>query len=146
MAVGSQTHANLSWPGPESEHSFLTEVAGLGLPIHITEPDVTGSRFGRLNQNADVNENNQPPVEARRDALVTSADEKPTGQSSNLFKVFFNHRHEIKLVTFWGVTDADSWRRNGKPLWFDENWRPEPPFDAIIQDVEKQKSFRASIK
>jgi GH35 family endo-1,4-beta-xylanase len=54
------------------------------------------------------------------------------------FKVAFvgafrKHRDSIKLVTFWGVTDADSWRRNGRPLLFDGNWQPKPAFDAVIQ-------------
>jgi endo-1,4-beta-xylanase len=43
-------------------------------------------------------------------------------------------------VTFWGVTDGDSWKNNwpvfGRtdyPLLFDRAGQPKPAFDAVIQ-------------
>ena len=47
------------------------------------------------------------------------------------------NRRNIKLVTFWGVTDADSWRRSGDPLMFDGNWQPKPAFNAVIAEAKK---------
>jgi endo-1,4-beta-xylanase len=130
-ALGSQTHANLIWPSPELEDAALTDLATLGLPIHITELDVNASRQGQRIQSADVAQNsqatggtNQSPVEA--------AQQKLAQQYSNLFAAFRKHSDVVKLVTFWGVTDADSWRRNGNPLLFDGNWQPKPAFDAVI--------------
>ena len=32
---------------------------------------------------------------------------------SDLFDVFLKHRDDITLVTFWGVTDGDSWLKPG---------------------------------
>ena len=52
MAIGSQTHANLSWPSVELEDAALTDIAKLGLPIHITELDVNGSQRGQQNQSS----------------------------------------------------------------------------------------------
>jgi endo-1,4-beta-xylanase len=136
MALGSQTHANLSWPGPELEDAALTELGALGLPIHITELDVNASRAGQRIQSADIAENNQaaggtnaPPID--------DPQQKLSNQYSNLFKVFLKHRDTVKLVTFWGVTDADSWRRNGNPLLFDGNWQPKPAFKAVIDQATK---------
>jgi endo-1,4-beta-xylanase len=118
------------------EDAALTDIARLGLPIHITELDVNGSQRGQGTQSADINQNNQaagttnqPPVEA--------AQQKLTQQYGNLFGVFLKHRNSIKLVTFWGVTDADSWRRAGSPLLFDGNWQPKPAFDAVIKAAGK---------
>jgi endo-1,4-beta-xylanase len=134
MAIGSQTHANLSWPSPELEDSFLTEVSSLGLPIHITELDVNGSQGGQRSQSADITQNDQTTGVGSQ---VDSAQEKLAQQYANLFKAFVKHRDEIKLVTFWGVTDADSWRRNGKPLLFDGNWQPKPAFNAVIKAAQQ---------
>jgi endo-1,4-beta-xylanase len=139
MAIGSQTHANLSWPSPELEDSFLTEVSKLGLPIHITELDVNGSQGGQQNQSADINQNAQATGSGGQ---VASADEKLSLQYSNLFKEFLKHRDAIKLVTFWGVTDTDSWRSTGKPLLFDGKWQPKPAFYAVIKAAENSNSSK----
>ena len=132
MAIGSQTHANLTWPSPNLEDDALTAMSKLGLPIHITELDVNGSRSGQDSQSTDVAQNT-----SAGGGLVQSADEKLSKQYAALFQVFRKHRDEIKLVTFWGVTDADSWRSQGKPLLFDGNGRPKPAFDDVIKVAQK---------
>ena len=133
MAIGSQTHVNLIWPPPELEDSFLTEVGGLGLPIHVTELDVDGSQGGQRNQSADITQNAQAN-DGR--SLVDSIQEKMAQQYGNLFRIFLEHRDVVKLVTFWGVTDTDSWRRNGQPLLFDGNWQPKLAFREVIKTAE----------
>ena len=135
-ALGSQTHANLSWPGPELEDAALTELGALGLPIHITELDVNASRAGQRIQSADIAANNQA-AGGTNAAPIDDAQQKLSNQYSNLFRVFLKHRDTVKLVTFWGVTDADSWRRNGNPLLFDGNWQPKPAFKVVIDQADK---------
>ncbi len=130
MAIGSQTHATLSWPSFDLEDSFLTDVSSLKLPVHITELDVNASQAGQNNQSADITQNAQATGGAGQ---VDSVQEKLARQYASLFKAFVKHRDVVKLVTFWGVTDADSWRRNGSPLLFDGNWQPKPAFDAVIK-------------
>ena len=128
MAIGSQTHANLTWPSPELEDAALTDIEKLGLPIHITELDVNASQAGQRSQSADVSQNTQ----VNGEGVVDAANQKLADQYSSLFRVFLKHRQSIKLVTFWGVTDADSWRRNGHPLLFDMQGNPKPAFDAVL--------------
>ena len=43
------------------------------------------------------------------------------------------HRATVKMVTFWGVNDAVSWRREGNPLLFDGNSQPKPAFAAVLR-------------
>jgi len=57
-----------------------------------------------------------------------------------LFGVFLKHRGVIARVTFWGVTDGDSWLNNwpvkgrtNYPLLFDRAGQPKPAFDAVIR-------------
>jgi len=133
MAIGSQTHANLIWPEPDLEDNFLTEVSHLGLPIHITELDVNGSQTGQRSQDADILQNAQ----ATGGGLpAVSVQEKLAQQYENLFRIFLKHRDAVKLVTFWGLTDTDSWRGNGHPLLFDGDWQPKLAFHAVIKTVK----------
>jgi len=59
---------------------------------------------------------------------------------AELFGVFRKHRDVVTRVTFWCVTDADSWLNNwpvpgrtNYPLLFDREGKPKPAFDAVIQ-------------
>lgn len=128
MAIGTQTHVNVSWPSFEDEDRALTEMEVLGLPIHITELDVNGAQSGQRNSGADVANN----AATTQGGLVDDANQRLATQYANLFKAFLKHK-SVKVVTLWGVNDAVSWRANGKPLLFDGDDKPKPAFDAVIR-------------
>ena len=65
--------------------------------------------------------------------LVSDADKKLADAYAGIFRAFVKHRDSVKMVTFWGVNDAVSWRAQGKPLLFDGENRPKPAFDAVIR-------------
>jgi len=59
---------------------------------------------------------------------------------ADLFGVFMKHRASMSRITFWGVTDADSWLngwpvrgRTSYPLLFDREGKPKPAFNAVIR-------------
>ena len=54
MAIGSQTHVNVSRRALRQEDQALTEMETLGLPIHITELDVNSAQGGQRSNSADV--------------------------------------------------------------------------------------------
>lgn len=142
-AIGSQTHVSVSSPSFEEMDRALTELASLGLPIHITELDVNSARAGQFTFGADIAEN----ADATQGGLVEDADKRLATQYANLFRAFLKHKDSVKMVTFWGVNDAVSWRAAGRPLLFDGNNRPKPAFDAVIAEAlkannEKQKETR----
>ena len=60
---------------------------------------------------------------------------------AGIFRAFVKHHDSVKMVTFWGVNDANSWRAQGKPLLFDGNNQPKPAFDAVIAEA---KTFDAA--
>jgi len=49
--------------------------------------------------------------------------------------VLLKHRVAVTRVTLWGLRDADSWRRYSSPLIFDDDYRPQPAYDAVIDAV-----------
>jgi endo-1,4-beta-xylanase len=134
-AIGSQTHVNVS-TSFETIDEELSELATLGLPIHITELDVNSAQAGQRGFGADV-ANNASSTEG---GLVTDADKKLAEAYAGIFRAFVKHRDAVKMVTFWGVNDAVSWRSNGKPLLFDGNEQPKPAFDAVIRAASRGQS------
>ena len=61
---------------------------------------------------------------------------------TSLFGVYLKHRAIVNRVTFWGVTDGDSWLNNwpvvgrtSYPLLFDRKGEPKPAFSAVIRQA-----------
>jgi endo-1,4-beta-xylanase len=131
-AIGSQAHVNVSTTF-ESMDRALAEMKTLGLPIHITELDVNTAAGGQRRTDADVSAN----ASAVEGGLVSEADQKLANAYAGIFRAFLKHRDSVKMVTFWGVNDAVSWRRQGRPLLFDGENKPKPAFRAVIAEVEK---------
>ncbi|MBI3867367.1 MAG: endo-1,4-beta-xylanase [Verrucomicrobia bacterium] len=131
-AIGSQAHVNVSTTFDTMDQS-LTEIAALGLPIHITELDVNSAAGGQRGFGADVANN----AATTQGGLVGDADTKLADAYAGIFRAFLKHRDSVKMVTFWGANDANSWRFQGKPLLFDGNSQPKPAFDAVVAEAKK---------
>lgn len=135
MAIGSQTHVSVSGPSFEQEDQVLTELETLGLPIHITELDVNSAQGGQRNTSGDVAGN----AATTQGGLVSDADKRLAAAYEGLFRAFVKHK-SVKVVTFWGPNDANSWRAQGRPLLFDGNSQPKPAFDAVIRVATSAQS------
>jgi endo-1,4-beta-xylanase len=131
-AVGSQAHVNVSTSFDTMDQA-LTEMATLGLPIHITELDVSSAAGGQRGFDAEIANN----AATTQGGLVSDADKKLADAYAGIFRAFMKHRDSVKVVTFWGANDANSWRAQGKPLLFDGNSQPKPAFDAAIAEAKK---------
>src|SRR4051812_46482572 len=131
-AIGSQAHLNVSMTF-ETMDQALEEIATLGLPIHITELDVNSAAGGQRGFGADISAN----ASATQGGLVSEADKKLADAYAGIFHAFLKHSDSVKVVTFWGANDANSWRAQGKPLLFDGNSQPKPAFDAVIAEAKK---------
>jgi endo-1,4-beta-xylanase len=128
MAIGSQAHVNLSI-NFEIMDQALTEMATLGLPIHITELDVNAAEGGQRSFGADITES----AATTEGGVVSEADRRQAEAYAGIFRAFLKHSEQIEMVTFWGPNDANSWRARGTPLLFDGNSQPKPAFDAVIR-------------
>jgi endo-1,4-beta-xylanase len=131
-AIGSQAHLNVSATF-ETMDQALTEMATLGLPIHITELDVNSAAGGQRGFGADIASN----TATTEGGVVSDADKKLADAYAGIFRAFLKHRDSVKMVTFWGVNDAVSWRRQGRPLLFDGDNKPKFAFDAVIAEAKK---------
>ena len=107
-------------------------MATLGLPIHITELDVNSAAGGQRGFGANVADN----AATTQGGLVSDADKKLADAYAGIFRAFVKHRASVKMVTFWGVNDAVSWRAQGKPLLFDGENRPKAALDAVIAEAK----------
>ena len=82
----------------------------------------------------------RPELDPWPAGLPDSVQQALARRYAALFGVFVRHSGEISRVTFWGVTDAGSWRnrfpvpgRTNYPLLFDRLGKPKPAFDAVIR-------------
>ena len=117
--IGVQTH-RISVDGPDRAafERMLRQFAALGLQVAITEADVRvlpDDPHGLTRQAA-----------AYR-TIVSSCLAVPA----------------CREVTFWGVTDRDSWlnadasiRQPPRPLLFDDAFAPKPAYDAVAEVLE----------
>lgn len=131
-AIGSQAHLNVSITFETMDQS-LTEMASLGLPIHITELDVNSAQGGQRGFGANIADN----AATTTGGLVSDADRKLAEAYAGIFRAFLKHDKHLEMVTFWGPNDANSWRASGKPLLFDVNSEPKPAFHAVIEEAKK---------
>ncbi len=134
-AIGLQGHCNLSFPTVAQEDATIAAFAKLKLQVMVTELDINCSRGGQRNTSADIaaNARMQGEGSSSADGLSDALQQQLARRYADLFGVFRKHKDVVKLVTFWGVTDADSWRARGNPLLFDRNGQPKPAFDAVIK-------------
>jgi endo-1,4-beta-xylanase len=131
-AIGSQAHLNVSITF-ETMDQALTEIATLGLPIHITELDVNSAQGGQRGFGADIANN----AATTQGGLVSDADRRLAEAYAGIFRAFLKHDQHVEMVTFWGANDANSWRAQGRPLLFDGNSQPKPAFHAVIAEAKK---------
>ena len=107
--------------------------------MNFTELDIDVVPATQRNEGGDVALNSQKQARADMFAkgLPDSVQQALTRRYADLFTVFVKHADVVDRVTFWGVTDGDSWLNSGGrvnyPLLFDRNHEPKPAFFAVIK-------------
>ncbi len=121
--IGMQGHYNIYFPDEDQLEKAINRFSEIVNTIHITELDL------RTN------------TESGGQLMFSRGEAKPQpgymqtlqeDQYARLFKVFRKHKDVIKNVTFWNLSDKDSWLgTNNHPLPFDENFKAKRSLQII---------------
>ena len=140
--VGLQGHYKLNWPTTIQLDQTIEAFARNGVKVNLTELDMDVLPPATRNQGADITLNFalQAQLNPYTNGLPVSVQQNLAQRYADVFAVLTKHRQTINRVTFWGVTDADSWLNNwpvrgrtAYPLLFDRNCQPKPAFEAVIR-------------
>ena len=125
--IGMQGHYNIYGPSEEEVDAAITKYSQLVKHIHVTELDIrTNTEMGGQLR---FSMGDAQPLAPHISILQED-------QYRRLFKVFRKHADVIDNVTFWNLSDADSWLGvNNHPLLFDENCKPKRAY-SIVRDFD----------
>jgi len=113
-AVGLQGHDNLEWPTVAQQEAAILAFKALGVKVSISELDVDVLPAANRQPTADVSATavaaaNSNPYAA---GLPDSVQQALAKRYAELFGVFLKYHDVMSRVTFWGVTDGDSWKND----------------------------------
>jgi endo-1,4-beta-xylanase len=148
-AIGMQGHYGLTVPTIEQIEASIVAFSKLGVKVNFTELDIDVLPNPSRRQGADIAETftQNEKFNVYTTGLPDSVQQKLTQRYADIFALFRKHADKIDRVTFWGVTDANSWLNNwpikgrtSYPLLFDRNYQPKPAFREVINTAKKVKS------
>ncbi|MBQ2208520.1 MAG: endo-1,4-beta-xylanase, partial [Prevotella sp.] len=138
--IGMQGHYNIYGPSEEDIDAAITKYAELVKHIHVTELDVrTNTEMGGQLQFSRGEAKPLAPY------LKTLQED----QYNRIFRIFRKHKDVIDCVTFWNLSDRDTWLGvNNHPLLFDEQYKPKHvyytvcDFDAAVDQRQPKDDFK----
>lgn len=143
-AIGMQGHMGMDYPDYSEFEESIEAFAATGCNVMITEWDM--SALPTINRGANVSDNVEFSKELNPypEGLPEEVATEWNSRMSDFFELFLKHSDKISRVTFWGVSDGDSWKNDwpveGRveyPLLFDRNYEMKP---FMKQLIEKYKS------
>ena len=137
--IGMQGHYNIYFPDEELLDKAITRFSEIVSHIHITELDLrTNTESG--GQLA-FSRGEAKPLAGYMQTLQED-------QYARIFKVLRRHKDVIDNVTFWNLSDKDSWLgANNHPLPFDENYKAKRSlriirdFNASMDNIQPKEDF-----
>ena len=121
--IGMQGHYNIYFPDEAQLEKAIVRFKEIVKHIHITELDLrTNTESGGQLRFSRGEAKPQAPY------IATLQED----QYARLFRVFRKHADVIDNVTFWNLSDKDSWLGvNNHPLPFDENFKAKRSLQII---------------
>lgn len=122
--IGTQSHIDAGL-APGAIGASMRDLASLGLPIHVSELDISLNRGRGL---------------LSSDAQLETRQARLAGEMAEAFMAL--PARQRFAFTLWGLRDKDSWLRGPKenpnppwdaPLLFDDEGRAKPVFEALAE-------------
>ncbi len=121
--IGMQGHYNIHYPAMNELSDAIEKYARVVDHIQITELDVRAN----MQHGGDLN------VDKKGEAITPEVKSKFEQQYVNLFRTLRQHSDKIEVVTFWNLTDRDSWLgADNYPLLFDKNRQPKEAYHKVL--------------
>lgn len=146
-AIGMQTHLQLVKPSIAEVEKSIEVLAGTGVKLMVTELDVSALP-SPWEVGADVSAQFQysEALDPYTGRLPPDAEAAHAQRYASLFRLFIKHAEHISRVTFWGLSDRESWLndfpitgRTDYPLMFDRNYQPKSALSAIMKEFEHEQ-------
>ncbi|HKM92357.1 MAG TPA: endo-1,4-beta-xylanase [Prolixibacteraceae bacterium] len=147
--VGMQGHYLLNEPTIDEVETSIVAFSELGVKVMFTELEITVLPWPGENITADVSLSIefQSKYNPYADGISLEADQALNQRYIDLFNLFIKHSEKIGRVTFWGVTDDNSWKNNwpifGRsdyPLLFDRDYQPKAAVNSLIDAAIEKKT------
>ena len=129
--IGIQGHWSIYEPSENELRETIKLFSSLGLEIQITELDMSVYKWEK-------DRREKHPGES--DALTPEMEAKQAARYGMIFNVLRDYKTEVGGVTFWGVTDRNSWLnyypvrgRKNYPLLFDREAQPKKAFYDVVE-------------
>lgn len=121
--IGMQGHYNIYGPSEQEMEAALAKYSEVVDHIHMTELDIRVNTQMGGQLRFDRGEGNQITGEQR---------ERQEQQYATLFRLLRKYSDKVECVTFWNLSDRDSWLGAGNyPLPFDAEYRPKNVYRII---------------
>ena len=140
--VGMQGHWMLDWPSLSDIEYALRTFADAGIPVSITELDITvlpdpPSHSGaNVTDDVEYAEKYNPYSQSVPDEVL----QEQADRYQEIFELFLKYKSNIERVTFWGTSDSQSWRnsypmkgRTDYPLLFDRKFNSKPAYHSLLK-------------
>ncbi|HEY5369054.1 MAG TPA: endo-1,4-beta-xylanase [Hanamia sp.] len=145
--VGIQGHWKSGDVPMKDIEESIKEFSALGVEVMFTELDLSVLPSPWDKTTADVSATAQGSAQMNPyvNGFPDSAQQLLAKSYADLFTLFMKYKKDISRVTFWGVSDGESWLngfpvrgRTNYPLLFDRKFKPKPAFYSVLATAKKK--------
>jgi endo-1,4-beta-xylanase len=133
--IGNQAHWRLETPTIAEIEEALVDLHSTGLKVMYTELDI--NLLPNAGRGADPAVANPYTT-----GLPDEKQQELAKRYADIFGVIVKHRDSVSRVTFWGLSDADSWLNRGRmnyPLLWDRQRQAKPAFQAVVDVLTRAR-------